>query len=190
MMRQGFVFFTLIFLSLSFSVKSYGGPPLSLPERYQTIEGRPVSIKKNRYAVFIAYGSRCPIMRKYMPTINDLEKRTEFRQQKIPIYLLFQQGRETTDELMKERRDFHILPLMLLDPDNALTKSLGLTISSEAALVDMIKGEVIYKGAINNGINFDLSTKATKHYLLEAIKAVNSGKKPEVTSTKAYGCYL
>lgn len=183
---------SIFFLTFFFCLVARANSVLTIPEKWETIDGKDYFLKEiqSRYGVFIAYGSRCPIMRKYMPVINELEKNPAFLSQKIKIHLLFQKGRDSLDELKKERRDFSIHPVMLIDSDHSFIKELGLTISSEVALVDLKKKEILYQGAINNGINFDLSMKASKHYLIDAVKAVGDKKDPVVKKTKAYGCYL
>lgn len=78
----------------------------------------------------------------------------------------------------------------LEDPDHIYTKKYGANKTPHVfVLQKTVKGnEVAYIGAIDN--NQEGPTPETTTYVNNAINALLSGKKPEVTATKAVGCSI
>ena len=79
------------------------------------------------------------------------------------------------------------LPLVLHDPDRAVTGAYGAEMTPEFFLVDA-EGFLRYKGALND-ITFR-QTEPTRHYLKEAVDALLNGETPDPAETDAYGCTI
>jgi hypothetical protein len=70
-------------------------------------------------------------------------------------------------------------------------KQAHITVTPEAAVFDT-KGQLVYHGAIDNWyVNIGVARPApTKHFLEDALTAVLNGRKPEITSARAVGCFI
>jgi hypothetical protein len=78
----------------------------------------------------------------------------------------------------------------LRDPDHALVKAAGATITPEAAV--FAGGHVVYRGRIDDRY-VDLGLErpaATKRDLADALTAVMSGKPVHPPTTQAVGCFI
>ena len=73
----------------------------------------------------------------------------------------------------------------LIDENQAVYPKYGATKTPHVFLLDAAR-TVKYIGAIDN--NPQDAADATRHYVAEAIDAVESGKTPDPTVTKAIGC--
>lgn len=76
----------------------------------------------------------------------------------------------------------------ILDESGTIGKSYGAA-STPTVVVIGKDGKVVYFGAVDDKPTFKSEDIATaRNYLLEAVKAAEAGKAPEVANTKAYGC--
>ena len=165
----------------------------NIPSKLQSTDGKWIEFKQNKEApllAFIAMGTKCPIVRKYIPIINKLLLRPEFQSKKVVIYYLALDSHDSLASLIEEKNKFKILSPILLDLDQTMTKALGLKTSSEVSLVDLHNKKIQYVGAVDDGINFDMTKKPKHFYFLDALTALLSGKTPVITHTPAFGCAI
>jgi peroxiredoxin len=73
----------------------------------------------------------------------------------------------------------------LIDQDQKVYPQYGATKTPHVFLLDNAR-KVRYIGAIDN--NAQDAEAATRHYVAEAIQAIEAGKEPDPTTTKAIGC--
>jgi peroxiredoxin len=78
-------------------------------------------------------------------------------------------------------------PVVLLDPDQEVADCYGAVTTPHFFLIDR-KGLLRYQGALD-----DTSFRQrdpTRHYLAEAVRAVNQGRSPDPAETDSYGCAI
>lgn len=74
-----------------------------------------------------------------------------------------------------------------MDADSSVARAFGATKTPEVFLFDKDK-KLAYWGAVDD--NADDEKAVTKHYLKDALNAVEKGEKPETQETKALGCTI
>ncbi len=78
----------------------------------------------------------------------------------------------------------------LRDPDGTIGKQYEAKTTPHMFVIDR-DGTLAYMGAIDNTPTADSADIATaKNYVTRALTAVTNGKKPAVTATRPYGCFV
>ncbi len=93
------------------------------------------------------------------------------------------EGEELLKGVAKERN----LPLVLLDPHQAVADLYGATTTPQLFVIDP-QGMLRYQGALN-----DMTFRQRlpqKFYLRQAIEAVLAGRRPDPAQTDPYGCAI
>lgn len=146
-------------------------------------------IKDKKFLVVIAHGVGCPIMRKYIQTFNQLEK--DYRNKNVKFLMINAVVNDDIKSIKKEVEDYDLQVPVYLDIDQSFLKSLNLKTLSGVALLDIESGLTLYKGAVNDRVNFDVAKKIAKHnYLINALDEVISGKTVSVKESHIYGCTI
>ncbi|MAE70213.1 MAG: hypothetical protein CME06_07055 [Gemmatimonadetes bacterium] len=140
--------------------------------------------------VFIAHGNQCPIMRQYYPVIAKLEKR--YSERGIPFFLVDASPQDSPESITKELAGYKAESFtVLVDESQEIVKRLGLRITSEAAIVDPRTWKIVYRGAIDDLITYDVQkTHARKSYLVDALEAHLKGKPIARPRSRAMGCFI
>jgi len=151
------------------------------------VVGTTPTFGKEGVAVFIEAGSRCPIMRRYSSTIESLSKSYEG---KVQFYLVDSAAHDTRESASAEAKDFNLSLSVLMDNGQNFARALGFIMSTQAAVVNLKTGDIIYRGAIDDSYTFD-GPRLPKHpYLKDAIDAAIAGKVPALRTARAYGCAI
>lgn len=180
----------LLFISFYFSLSAFA---LDIKtEKLVAMNGETKSftdLSKSRYAVILAFGAECPILRKHVPTINRLGK--ELEKKSVSFFLVNTIASMSDEKIEEERKDFKIVPIIYKNPETKLLKGLGFTTFGEVALIDLKKNEVLYQGAINNQFTFDgTKEKPTENYLEDAIASTLKNESVKNKKTKNFGCEI
>jgi thioredoxin-related protein len=88
-------------------------------------------------------------------------------------------------------RDFSINFPVVQDPDLYWVKRFSATVTPEVVLLDR-NGEIIYQGAVDN-YYYKLGKHRrapTKHYLMDAIEALNANRPVETSYVEPIGCFI
>jgi hypothetical protein len=93
-------------------------------------------------------------------------------------------------EILRKARTFGTRIPILFDDHQSVARAVGFTMSAQAAVILPMSGEVIYRGAIDDAMNFDGRRVATAHYLESAFASVLKGQTPDPQETRAFGCAL
>ena len=136
------------------------------------------------YVVFTAHGVGCPIVQRYSKTLQELHLRENVR-----FFLV--NGQDPADKVRAETEDFGVEAPVLMDEDQALTRTFGFTRTSETVLVDTRSWEVRYHGAIDDRLDYGAERPGTTNtWLLDAVEALEAGQPVPVERTEAKGCAL
>lgn len=157
----------------------------------QDISGKtwvlPDPASKGTVLLFLA--SSCPIGNKLLPEIKRI--RSDFSKQAVNFLIVYP-GRDLPIEDAKQHlREFDVPIPALIDKDRFLTKSLGMTITPEAALVSPT-GKLLYRGRVNDLFyaHGKQRTEAKSHDLRKALTDLLSGKLTSPRYSEAIGCYI
>lgn len=132
----------------------------------------------------------CPISNTYAPEIQSIVR--DFEGEPVEFYLVHVDPSVTVEAARSHADDFSLSCTILMDPTQKLVKTVGATVTPEAAVISK-DGTLVYRGRIDN-LYGDLGSKrplgATRHELRDAITAVLAGEPVSVERTEAVGCYI
>ena len=138
--------------------------------------------------VLIAFDTECPISKQYCNKISSL---TEKYSENID-FLFFLPGpyynQKEVSEFFNENK---IKTKYLIDDDFSITNSLNANVCPEVFIINS-KSKVIYQGLIDNWVS-ELGRRrqyTNQNYLEDAIESILLNKKPNISKTKAIGCFI
>jgi thiol-disulfide isomerase/thioredoxin len=139
--------------------------------------------------VVIAFtGTGCPVARKYLPTLAELQR--TYSAKGVTFILVNPQATETPDAMRKAVTEAGYRGLYAHDQAGSATAALGASSTTETILLDAAR-TVVYRGAADDqfGLGYALD-KPRKTFLVDAIEATLGGRRPDVAATSAPGCVL
>lgn len=142
--------------------------------------------KKLRAVVFLS--PECPLSRNYSLVLNQLR---EENKETTDIVGVFPGTSYLPKDYQAFREKYKIKFPLLTDSAKRLVGKLGAKVTPEVFLLDA-HDKILYSGAIDNWA-IDLGqkrSKATIHYLADAIASAVQGRPIALVSSKAVGCYI
>jgi peroxiredoxin len=139
--------------------------------------------------VFVFTSTECPITNTSVPELNRIA--AAYQGRGVAFLAVQSDPTQSAEAVRQYAADFKIAFPVLLDAKLTLAKTLGATVTPEAAVIDS-KGNLLYLGRIDNRVE-DFGRKrnaATEHDLTDALDAVLAGKSVAKERTKAVGCSI
>jgi peroxiredoxin len=140
---------------------------------------------KDAKAVVVVFTcNHCPVAVAYEDRLVALQK--DYKKRGVQIVAICSNPDEA-DKLdkLKERAEAKKFTFSYLrDDDQNIGKAYGAAVTPHVFLLDKDR-KIAYMGSIDDNQNAE---KVAKHYLRDAIDAVLSGKTPETTETRQFGC--
>lgn len=162
------------------------------------ISGKAQSIEQYKGKIIVVEWSNpdCPFVHKHYDTGN-MQKLQAYAVDKGVVWLTInssapeKQGNMTTEEAQRwVRENKSSASAYILDPKGTIGKLYGASTTPHMFVIDKT-GKIAYAGAID-----DQPSPATdkineaRNYVHEAIDALLTGKNPELSAVKAYGCSI
>jgi hypothetical protein len=139
--------------------------------------------------VFISQGNDCPIIQKYIPTINSLKNK--FEPSKVKFFLINSNRQDNRDSITKELNDYRSELPALMDKSQLVAELLGITRTSEAVIIDPKKWKIIYRGAISDQLDYGVNKEVAKNkYLENALMNFLQNKPLSAEVIPAKGCLI
>lgn len=139
--------------------------------------------------VLIGHGNSCPIVQKYSKKIHELNEK--YSKQGF-VFLMIdpsRQSKNTRDELIMEAKKYDVKLPILMDTSQIVTKSLGMTRTSEVVVITPSNWKIAYRGAIDDRIGFEVDKQVAKNnYLSDALDKIAAGKPIDFKPSPAKGC--
>lgn len=168
-----------------------GEPTFSASFSLPTADGSTVALRvpfEARLRVFCFLGCDCPVVKLYVPRLNELAKR--FAADQVEFLGV---NSNPQDPLAKlgDFADRHELDFPILkDHDGQLASHLGATRTPEVFLIDSL-GRILYRGRIDDQYRPGVVTDSPKRDDLRlAIEQALRGQSVEVPITQAAGCLI
>jgi Tfp pilus assembly protein PilF len=142
-----------------------------------------------RATAYVFTTSDCPIANRYAPEIQRLHR--AYSKHGITFRLVYVNPRESEETVRAHADRFGFAMETVRDPQHALVKKFGITVTPEAAVVDR-QGRVVYRGRIDDRyveIGVDRQ-RATRHELEDALEAIVTDRRVPVASAPAVGCIV
>jgi peroxiredoxin len=153
-----------------------------------------LSSYKGKVVVLEWLNHDCPFVRKHYGTDNMQALQRTYTEQGV-VWLSInssapeKQGHTTAEQAAKLSADKKAAPTaVLLDPDGKVGQLYGARTTPHMFVIDA-QGTLVYNGAIDDKPTPDPADVAgAKNLVAAAVDATLAGKKPEVRTTKPYGC--
>ncbi len=146
------------------------------------------SPSKSKVLVIALTDTSCPITKKYLPTLAEVEDAYS----EIGVAFLFVNLNEA-DKLAAIKDAIKTNKLTspyVHDTSGALGKALGAMTTTDVFVLDEAR-TLIYRGAVDDQYGFGYTkSRPSEHFLVEAIEAALANKQPKTRATWAPGCAL
>jgi peroxiredoxin len=149
---------------------------------------------KGKYVVLEWYQPDCPFVRKHYRSGNMQSLQKEYTAKGV-VWLSIDSsapGEEGNYPAVKlnefAAKDAAARTALLMDPSGDVGRLYDARTTPDMYIIDP-KGNLVYKGAIDNKRSTDLDdVKSATNYVKTALDAVLAGKSVSTTSTQPYGC--
>ena len=162
--------------------------------KLKNIDGKMVSladIKSAKGYIVVFTCNHCPFAKMYEDRVIALN--TEFASKGYPVVAInpndpTNQTDDSYDNMVSRAKEKSYAFPYLVDENQAVAKSYGATNTPHVFVLQKQGSDLVvkYVGAIDD--NAQDASKATKHYVADAVNALLSGKSVPVDQTKAIGC--
>jgi thiol-disulfide isomerase/thioredoxin len=159
--------------------------------RFRDLYDREVTLKGDEATpawVLFFFSNTCPVARRYMPRIAQLEN--EYGARGVRFIGINASPADTLQDIADFAWDFDVPYPILKDNSFSPVKTLGITRTPEVAVLD--KDLVaVYHGRIDDQYRLGgIRPSATRHDLKETLDAVLGGRKAPVSHVPAEGCAI
>jgi thiol-disulfide isomerase/thioredoxin len=146
----------------------------------------PVAASADGIVVMAFVTTECPISNRYAPTLQAIADRFG----DVEFVAVYPDPDDDAQEVDDHRRSHGLRFRGVRDPDHALVRIVGATVTPEVAVYS--DGAQVYRGRIDDrAVAFGNFRAASQHDdLLNAIEATLAGAPVEPARTEAIGCYI
>jgi peroxiredoxin len=139
--------------------------------------------------VLMTQGNGCPIVRNAIPALREV--RDAYAGQGVKFFLLNSNLQDDQQSIAGEVTEFGFDMRVLVDRDQLVGESLGVTRTAEIFVIDTSDMTVAYHGPVDDRLNYQAQkATATHHYLADALDAVIAGESVTITNVEAPGCLV
>lgn len=145
--------------------------------------------ESSRAVVFLFASVECPISNRYAPLVLRLYE--TFGPQGVSFWLIYPNSSDAPGAIREHLRNFGYPVHALRDPQHALAKLAGVTVTPEAAVYDRV-GSLAYRGRLDDRyVSLGLERQApARQDLADALRAVLAGRAVRDATTPAVGCFI
>ncbi|MEM7186716.1 MAG: redoxin domain-containing protein, partial [Bacteroidota bacterium] len=132
-------------------------------------------------------GNGCPIVRNALLDFNSVVK--DYAKRNVVFFMLNSNLQDDRAKIAKEASDFGFEVPVLVDSGQWVADALDITLTAEAIVLHPISREVLYRGPINDRLDYESQKDylgAT--YLRDALDAILDGSLPKEKQQMARGC--
>ncbi len=132
--------------------------------------------------------TECPLGNRSIPDLNALAARYPG---KVRFLAVNPERDRTAEEVLRHDREYALAFPTLLDPEQALARAAGVTVTPEAVLLDA-RGAVLYRGRLDDRARDFGKARARprREDLRIAIDEALAGSPISVPETPVLGCYI
>lgn len=140
--------------------------------------------------VLVFTSTRCPLARRYAPTIRALA--SDWAERGVRTWLVYPDPADDAATIRAHQAEFALELPTLRDPGHVLVARAGVRVTPEAAVFGPGAAAPAYRGRIDDRVQ-DLGKirpEARVHELRDAVEAVLRGDAPAPALAPAIGCYI
>lgn len=139
--------------------------------------------------VIVSYGVGCPISRAMTPQLKAL--RDAYKAKGVEFYLLDSSLQDSREAILQETAEFGVDIPVLLDTNQLVGESLGVTRTAEVFVINPKTWQVMYRGPLDDRIDYGGAQKASvQPFAANALDAMMSGKPVQQASAASKGCLI
>lgn len=155
----------------------------------QGAQHAPLAVAGDAVHVIIFISHECPIANGYAPTLRELHLKWS-SDPRTNLFLVHVDPDLAVAAAIAHAKDYELPGTILLDPEQALARACGATITPEAVVVSA--AGIGYRGRIDDQWRKlgSRAPEASQHDLLDAVANVLQGKAVAQPFPKAVGCLL
>jgi predicted CXXCH cytochrome family protein len=143
---------------------------------------------KKRAFVLVFTNTTCPVVQRFLPTLNNLEKK--YRDKKVQFLSVNVGADDDIRAVAAQAVRFEMEFPFVKDTDYSCAAALGVQRTPEAVLLDENR-HIRYRGRIDDQYRLGGNREAaTRHDLQDALDAVLAGKEVAVKETPVDGCLI
>lgn len=140
--------------------------------------------------VLYIYGLGCPIVQKGMPALERIK--ADYAEKGVQVVLLNANAYDTREEVAKDAAEFGITAPILMDTTQQIARSLGVTRTAEAIVVNPKDDwRIVYRGAVDDRLDYGAQKAApTKEWLRAALDSTLAGQPVAEPKVPVKGCIV
>jgi peroxiredoxin len=156
----------------------------------QNVKEHELNYYRRRNAiVIISHGISCPIFQQSVEEIKKLKN--NFNSKGVEFLLLNANPQDSFDDLLVEVKTYDLDFPILKDFDQLVARELGITRTAEAIVIDPVRWQIVYRGAIDDSQSYSGQLRANvSHYLNDVLEEFLSGEKVKISNTNVSGCLI
>jgi len=137
--------------------------------------------------VLYVQGNGCPIVRNGLTDFKDVV--AKFAQKNVSFFMLNPNLQDTRSAIKKEAIDYNFNVPVLVDDQQLLADAFDINTTAEAIVLHPTSREVLYRGPINNRLDFEgQKEKASENYLVDALNAIVNQQAISLSYQVTKGC--
>lgn len=163
-------------------------------DNFRVLDHRGVSHELYYYSdasavVLMIHGNGCPIVRNLLPDFESV--RADFESQGVKFFLLNSNLQDSYESIREETDEWDIKAPILIDDTQLIGESLKLTRTAEVLILDPKSWEVVYRGPVNDRVDFERQLDAPRSsYLRDALNAFLAGASMAEHTVDTKGCLI
>ncbi len=139
--------------------------------------------------VLMTQGNGCPIVRNAMPALREV--RDAYVDKGVVFFLLNSNLQDNAQTIAAEVEEFGFDMPVLVDENQLVGESLGVTRTAEVFVIDPASKRVVYHGPVDDRLNYQTQKGEAGHtYLADALDAHLKGEPVVVPAVEAPGCLV
>lgn len=139
--------------------------------------------------VVMIHGNGCPVVRNALPDYQALAKK--YSDKNVRFFLLNSNLQDNRASILKEAGEWAVNLPILIDDDQLIGESLGLTRTAEVFVIDPTAKKIVYRGPLNDRISYESQKeKAGRHFVKDALIAHLSGQVVTAANQPVKGCLI
>jgi peroxiredoxin len=147
------------------------------------------SYNKAPAIVLMTQGNGCPIVRNAIPALREI--RDAYASQGVMFFLLNSNLQDNPQSIAREVTEFGFDMTVLVDENQLVGESLGVTRTAEIFVIDTSDMAVVYHGPVDDRLNYQAQKATATHaYLADALDAVIAGDTVRTPNVDAPGCLV
>lgn len=148
------------------------------------------STYNNKKAIVLwVQGNGCPIVRNALADFHHIAE--SYSEKGFQFFMINSNTQDDRTEIISEAKEFSFKTPVLVDKAQLLADALNITITAEAIVLHPTTREILYRGPINNRLDYEVQKDlASETYLKDALEAILDEKPITNRKEVSRGCTI